>query len=168
VRDDLEIEPSHPGGESRGITVREAIKGVCDYLMPFVPSRESKSGFLLTNLKQGQRATELIGTRYGTVRLNLKETFPTISKRAYAEAGYSHLIHPVKERSMSISELRRGTSFPDCYKFIDYCSAHRIIGNSVPPLFMEAIARHVRNEILDRVTTPLPAGQGGSIPTGAL
>lgn len=153
VREDLGIEPSHPKAESKPVTVREAIVNCGDYMMPFVPSQDSKSGYLLTRLRQGQKATELIGTRFGTVRLSLNKPFPTISKSAFAEAGYSHLIHPTQKRSVSIGELRRGASYPDDFGFIGkYTDAHSRIGNSVPPLFMRSIARHIWQDILTKLT----------------
>jgi len=145
VRKDLGIEPGHLAGQGGPITAGQAMRNVPEYMMPFIPSRESKSGYLLHNLEQGQKATELIGTRFGTVRIDETRPFPTVAKGAYAEAGFSHLIHPSLLRSLSIGELRRAGAFPDNFVFAGkYTDAHPLIGNSVPPLFMRAIAQHVR------------------------
>jgi DNA (cytosine-5)-methyltransferase 1 len=154
VREDLTGEPCHPEATSRPVTVREAMTGCPDYLLPFVPSGKSDSGRLLRELKQGQSADELLGSRFGTQRLAWNRPCPTVSKSAYAEAGYSHLIHPELLRSVSIGELRRVTSYPDGFAFAGkYTEAHSRIGNSVPPLFMRAIAEHVRLRILTNETT---------------
>ena len=40
-------------------------------------------------------------------------------------------------------EYARLSSFPDGFQFADSWAAFRLVGNSVPPLFMRAIARHV-------------------------
>jgi DNA (cytosine-5)-methyltransferase 1 len=149
VREDIAAEPTHPKAQSNAVTVREAIKNAPDYMMPFLPSYESKSGMLLRDLKQGQKASDILGSRFGTVRLDPERPFPTIAKAAFALAGYSHLIHPFAERSVSIAELRRGSSFPDSFQFAGkYIDAHSRIGNSVPPLLMRSIARHIREQIL--------------------
>jgi len=151
VRDDLDREPTYPKAEAkRLVSVQEAIADVPEYMMPFVPSAGSKSGMLLRELRQGQSADELIGTRFGTMRVNSRKPFPTVSKSAFAEAGYSHLIHPDLPRSLSIGELRRAQSYPDGYVFDgQYTDAHARIGNSVPPLFMRAIAQHIRRVMLN-------------------
>ena len=59
--------------------------------------------------------------------------------------------HPDMPRGLSTGERKRLGSFPDQYIFTDWKNGVLRIGNSVPPLFMEAIARHVRAEILDKV-----------------
>ena len=57
--------------------------------------------------------------------------------------------HPYEERNLTIGELQRICSFPDSFEFgNNYEMAVNRMGNSVPPLFMEAIARHVRQSIL--------------------
>lgn len=57
--------------------------------------------------------------------------------------------HPYEERNLSKSELKRIASYPEKFSFFgDYESAVNRMGNSVPPLFMRAIALHVRREIL--------------------
>ena len=60
---------------------------------------------------------------------------------------------------MSIGELKRIGSFPDQYVVPGndvhprsrYEASIKIIGNSVPPLFMEAIARNIRTMILGKM-----------------
>jgi len=49
-----------------------------------------------------------------------------------------------------LDELHYIGSYPIDYNFLSYDNAWERIGNSVPPLFMEAIARHVRQEILSQ------------------
>jgi len=57
--------------------------------------------------------------------------------------------HPQEERNLSIGELKRISSFPDDFVMpTDYEAAVARIGNSVPPLFMRAIAAHVQQTVL--------------------
>jgi DNA (cytosine-5)-methyltransferase 1 len=61
---------------------------------------------------------------------------------------YSH-IHPEEPRGISVREAARLQSFPD--NFVFPCSmgdAFKQIGNAVPPLLAEAIAKSLKQEIL--------------------
>ncbi len=53
--------------------------------------------------------------------------------------------HPLRTRTLSLAEFKRLTSFPDAFAFPDpwYRGVSRI-GNAVPPMFMRAIAAHLR------------------------
>ena len=58
---------------------------------------------------------------------------------------YSH-IHPLEPRGISVREAARLQSFPD--EFLFQCSmgdAYKQIGNAVPPLMAEAVARELYN-----------------------
>lgn len=58
-------------------------------------------------------------------------------------------IHPYKDRHWSIGELKRIASFSDEYQLIGkFEDCWSRVGNSVPPLLMYAIARHIRSEVL--------------------
>ena len=66
--------------------------------------------------------------------------------------GGSGLVHHEEPRYLTISELKRLASFPDSYIFLGkYQDQWARIGNSVPPLFMKAIASHVNENILQKV-----------------
>jgi DNA (cytosine-5)-methyltransferase 1 len=52
-------------------------------------------------------------------------------------------------RRFSLPEFKRFGSFPDPFKFADgFEEGIRQVGNSVPPLFMKAIAWHIRENLL--------------------
>ena len=73
------------------------------------------------------------------------------TRPAYAlvkSGGYGDAYHPTECRALSLGERKRLASFPDAFKFIDWKSGVERIGNSVPPLFMRAIALHIRRHIL--------------------
>ena len=66
--------------------------------------------------------------------------------------------HPTEERNCSTGELKRLASFPDEYQLVgEYAAVVNRIGNSVPPLFMRAIAQHVRQLLTGPVPIPPPA-----------
>lgn len=63
-------------------------------------------------------------------------------------------MHADEPRLLDAAELKRIASFPDNYQFYgNWQNVVNRIGNSVPPLFMRAIARHIRNEILNEIDT---------------
>ena len=58
-------------------------------------------------------------------------------------------LHWTEPRSLAISEAKRLTSFPDAFTFEgSFHEQWARLGNCVPPLFMRAIAEHLRAEIL--------------------
>jgi site-specific DNA-cytosine methylase len=86
---------------------------------------------------------------FGLIRADPERPCPTIPKSVGGST--TGLIHPFEVRHMTISEIKLMSSFPKGFriegKFGDKWAR---IGNSVPPLFMKAIATHIRNEILTR------------------
>lgn len=72
----------------------------------------------------------------------------TIVKSETAIAG---IVHPDRERYISLAEARRCGSFPDAFEFTDRRRAIERIGNSVPPRFMQAVASHVYETLLKPV-----------------
>jgi DNA (cytosine-5)-methyltransferase 1 len=72
----------------------------------------------------------------------------TITK---SEIAYSGIVHPDRQRYISLTEAKRLASFPDPFVFTDRKRGIERIGNSVPPLFMRAVANHISREILGSV-----------------
>jgi len=139
VREDLEIKPSHPKAESRVITYQDATKSI----IGLSPNRKIIKQERYKNAKEGQ---PLYSTyTYSYRRLSRWKPSGTITKG-------SHQIHPVEDRELNGRELARLSSYPDTFQFLgghqDWVDR---IGNSVPPLFMRAIAQHIRTEILERI-----------------
>ncbi|MCP5018896.1 MAG: DNA cytosine methyltransferase [Ketobacter sp.] len=125
VRDDLGIEPSHPGAESGGITLRRA--GINHEI-------GVRKSVLNREYHKGRKR-----------RFNPSDVAYAITKQGAFGVRLAQL-DPIK-----IDDLKKIASYPPCYEL----AGNRVrqwqrIGNSVPPLFMEAIARHIRTEILDK------------------
>lgn len=157
VRNDLGIEPSHPKAESGGIPVRIAWRGLpttkevpeIGHCWIAVKSG-SKTESALFRTKPGGK----VGSFGGSKRFDLDKVATTISTGGLLPGypGSSWPSHPVELRGISMREGARCCSFPDEFSFgDDWKQGAKRIGNSVPPLFMEAIARHIRTAILDKM-----------------
>jgi site-specific DNA-cytosine methylase len=71
---------------------------------------------------------------------------------------YRHKMHWAECRRFSLPEFKRFGSFPDEFAFAgEFEEGIRQIGNCVPPLFMRAIAVHIRRTILTTIITSQPA-----------
>jgi DNA (cytosine-5)-methyltransferase 1 len=133
-------ESSHPGAKSHPLTLRDALTGLDD--------RKQSAPQLTPTKVQRWRETKPGGAhslRFSTLRLAWDKTPPTIVKTP----GSGGHFHPTEPRLLDVGELQRIASFPDAFRFVsDWMMAVNRIGNSVPPLFMRAIARHLREHIL--------------------
>lgn len=140
VRDDLDVVPNHPMALSRPISVRLAFADLTD---------KKQNGEHVTELRANRWAETRRGhshhERFALNRLDWNKTAPTIL-RISGSGGH---MHPDEPRLLTVGELQRIASFPDQYRFLGKWSdaVHRI-GNSVSPLFMQAIAEHIHDHIL--------------------
>ncbi len=79
----------------------------------------------------------------GHRRLNPDDPAPTVTARGDDKGGVVILPHPNASRRMTGRELAAVQSFPDDYRFCGpLSSVYRQIGNAVPPLLAEAVARN--------------------------
>lgn len=119
IREDMQIESSHPIGQSNPICAACVVERLVDDANPY-----GKRDF-----NQAKRY------------LQHHAPSPTLTK---SEVPGSDLPFFGKARIGSKGAARIG-SFPDAYRFAgNWKDAVNRIGNSVPPLFMRAIALHVR------------------------
>lgn len=150
VRNDLEIEPSHPSGSTKLITVKECFKD-CVEGKRFPP----ENGWIKQNIhliKPGESGGKHHpkGHYFSVNRLEWDKPSPTICKQF--RPGRSMILHPEKDLSLSIEELKRLSSFPDDFIFTGpFREKWARMGNCVPPNFMRAIAEHINLNILSRV-----------------
>lgn len=94
---------------------------------------------------------------YGSTyrRLNPNLPSPTVTR-----SGYRDFIHPYEDRMLTVRELACLQSFPIDWEFkgirLDSYSSKRKttmtqfgqVGNAVPPLLAEAVAREIRTQLL--------------------
>ena len=128
VRDDLSVAPSHPNGWSEPISLLSGLSGLSMVREGFGPA------------KLDRVRNEEFANKWRSAQLPCC----TIVKSRPPILGFA----AGPQREMAPHECQRIGSFPDPFKFIGNASkAVERIGNSVPPLLMRSIARHVRTLI---------------------
>jgi site-specific DNA-cytosine methylase len=81
---------------------------------------------------------------FGLIRLNPEKPSPTVTKSVGGST--TGLIHPWCLRRLTIEEIKALASFPEQFQIQgSYSEKWARIGNSVPPLFMKAVADSIRN-----------------------
>lgn len=146
VRDDLGVEPSYPKAESGLIGVRncyisggDTLQGIeLERWRHIPPGKNWKS--LPKGLINGK-------AKYSNFHRKLHPGKPSFTVGKHEHFSSKRFYHWCEPRRINDDELRLIGSFPLCYQFLDD-KVHFRIGNSVPPLMMEAIARHIREKIL--------------------
>lgn len=149
VRDDLGIKPSFPGVKYRPINVRGAW-GENSLVGDKVKiGKDTETYKWMSRVKPGQAISDIHpdGYYFNFRRLEYNKPSPTLIKN-----GGKQLIHPEITRTLTVPEYKRLGSFPDGFILIGGAEDKTFrIGNSVPPLMMYYIAKHIRENILDRL-----------------
>jgi len=146
VREDLDKRSSYPKAMNRIIAADRAIAGAttdsCGQpKLPLVAR--------MARVRPGSNLgkTEHTNAHFSYVRCPIGRPCMTLQKSI--SFGGITIWHPTEERNCSIGELKRIASYPDEFEFVgQYKNAVNRMGNSVPPLMMRAIARHIRGAIL--------------------
>ncbi len=147
VRDDLGIDPSHPRPKKKPVTAGEALSEckIKKWARPLGPTAKK----VWHTARPGQSGKSLDWTNgnfFSSLKVDPEKPSPTILKEFPGTGGHMHWEDP---RSLSIEELKRLTSFPDQFSLAgSFEHQWARIGNSVPPMLMEAIAKHTMEEIL--------------------
>jgi len=142
VRDDLVGDVSFLEAEDKPITIREATADIwhnSESDLPF--NADTKTARAMQAARQGEQDPK----HFSTFKLFADKPANVLRKDFL---GYFHYWHPQHFRPLTLQEWKRLGSFPDSFSFTDKKNGCQQIGNSVPPLFMRAIAKHVRVEIL--------------------
>ncbi len=154
TRDDMKIEPSHPKPQSKQIILKDCIMDLRgnksdDRLLPIIVSRIARyqPDKWSTDSKIYKRFKGNTAGKIGLRWAGWDRICGTLIK---SEISLTGIVHPDRERYISLNEGKRIATFPDNFKFTDRKNGLMRIGNSVPPLFMKAIAEHIRINILDK------------------
>ena len=82
------------------------------------------------------------------VRAHPDKPVGTITQSGGA-SSIASVVHPYEKRKFTIPELRRICSFPDDFELLgSFAQQWALLGNSVPPKFMQAIAECIRDTLL--------------------
>ena len=148
VREDLGVEPSHPRPEWQPVACADAVVGADTSGAPELTDRYGK---LWPLVPWDGNAADVLGNGKGfnnCRKPHPRKPAPTLPKEQTGR-GFATVVHWAEPRALSIGEAKRLQSFPDEFVLTGtYREQWAIIGNSVPPLMMEAIARHIREHIL--------------------
>ena len=152
VREDLGIEPSHPIPREKPKTFRES----CWDLRGNAPDDRMLPEWLkgLGRTQPDQWTTEPKG--YERIKGSLNGAISTrwagwdrvCGTITRTEIAWCGIIHPDRERYISLAEAKRLTGFPDDFRLPDRKAGIGLVGNAVPPPLMKAIAAHVREAVL--------------------
>lgn len=146
VRNDLEVEPTHPKPTSKPIAADKAIQGAD------TSNVGNPRGIYVERMKRVRPGSNLARTEnsnsmFSYVRCPVGRPCMTVQKSVTFQ-GFS-VWHPFEERNLSVGELKRIASYPDTFLLSDsYEKAVARIGNSVPPNLMRAIAEHIKEKVL--------------------
>jgi DNA (cytosine-5)-methyltransferase 1 len=161
VREDLGIEPSHPKAKWQPITVKEAIVNVINEHWELDWTNHIQDSVIyprICKMSIGDSYSDFNPTGSGyTLQKNwLNKPSRTITKTVNHSASSDGTLHPTENRKHTITEIKRLQGFPDSFILTgDFTAQWARIGNSVPPLFMREIAKHIRTNILN-VTGGVP------------
>jgi len=147
VRNDLRIEPQYPiaicSPLSAGSVIEDVvndpdeIKWLLDAGLKYVAYQS------WPDLKTGQGRDDLGLSGFNCTKWDPCRPAQTVRKND----GKIHMhggMHWSERRRFTVAEFKRFASFPDQFQFAGGYKAVERIGNSVPPLFMRAIATHLR------------------------
>ncbi|MBU1742602.1 MAG: DNA cytosine methyltransferase [Proteobacteria bacterium] len=149
VRDDLGVKPSHPKVQSRPVTVFQAI----GHLPPGEPGAHSEAvieawhvakpyeDLRKASIRRPTRQGHYVGS-FHSARLDPNRPSRTQTKT------HLHWRWDVPRQLTTLEAAILG-SFPPQFQWVgSKTQAKERIGNSVPPLFMKALAEHVRANVL--------------------
>ena len=102
-------------------------------------------------VRVGSSESRITGQGFNAVKFDPRRPARTI-RRNDGNLGMHGAMHWSECRRFSLPEFKRFGSFPDEFTFAGpFEEGIRQIGNSVPPLFMKAIARHIGAVILEPI-----------------
>ena len=150
-REDLAIDPSFPASETRPIPLKIALN--------YCPEGLNQGDFTGKRLELarkiepwGDGTVAKKNTYFNFMRNHWDKPSRTIiaTVGAIDNAFGPGIIHPDQHRHHAIGEVKRIMSFPDDFRLEgSFEEQWKRMGNSVAPRFMEAISRHIRENMLD-------------------
>ena len=155
------LVPSHPSAETLPVAAGESLAECFtppEQLIALLEAgRKYRSFKYWDKVKVGTSESRITGQGFNAVKFDPRKPARTI-RRNDGNLGMHGAMHWMECRRFSLPEFKRFGSFPDEFAFAgEFDEGIRQIGNCVPPLFMRAIARHIRATILIAITASQPA-----------
>ena len=144
TRKDLKVKfPKLLKANKQVITLRTALKGVKNSRAELEFSKKSIGyNFVqkrIHKIKPGDSLGKVDGSLFSLHLLHWDRICPAITTMAY-----KFLYVPDRSRSLTLSELKRLTTFPDDFKFLSIIDGGIRMGNAVPPKLMYHVAKHAK------------------------
>lgn len=153
VREDLGIEPSYPIPSLTYITAEEALRD-CPVDKSEDVSISDQYQKYWEKTKPGEAMSEgSLRCGDGYKWFSRKKLNPNRPSYTLTAKAYDDVTHWSEARNLYTAELKRLQSFPDSY-VLRGTSRQKMcegIGRSVPPKMMEAVARNIKENILDKI-----------------
>ena len=142
----------HPAARIAPISAGESIAGCStppeQLAALFEAAKRYRSFKYWDKVRLGSSESRITGQGFNAVKFDPRKPARTI-RRNDGNLGMHGAMHGLECRRFSLPEFKRFGSFPDGFRFAaEFEEGIRQIGNSVPPLFMRAIARHIRFVVL--------------------
>jgi DNA (cytosine-5)-methyltransferase 1 len=143
VRNDLQVLPSHPSAESSPFGVA----------LPHTRTESQRITEHNVRVALAHKARHLAkGHGFGYQVLSKNKPSPTWPKTMMVSTSAPRYVDHGVHWLPSAIEMSAIGSYPQEFRFFGtYAEQWERIGNSVPPLFMRAIAEHIRAEILGKI-----------------
>jgi DNA (cytosine-5)-methyltransferase 1 len=167
VRKDLGIGPSYPTHREKPIScsasTADLVIDQAERELLLEAGRKYRCYKYWHMIKPGQQEADITGVGFSATRYNPSKPANTITKTDGCISLHGAM-HWSERRRFTVGEFKRFSSFPDEFAFIEgkrWGEPVKRIGNSVPPLFMRAIAEHIRREILENGIQQSRSGEAG-------
>lgn len=157
VREDLDGEPGYPKAVSlpqgAGVVITGVQNNPEELAWLFDAGRRFVAYQSWPDMKVGSSRQDLGLSGFNCQKWDPRKPAPTVRKND-GHVTMHGAMHWSERRRFTVPEFKRFGSFPDDFRFAgDWSAAVQSIGNSVPPLFMRAIATHLREAILTPAAT---------------
>jgi DNA (cytosine-5)-methyltransferase 1 len=155
VRKDLNIDPSYPKPLNDVITSGQALKNINNEKWEIDWVNHIQQSVIyprICKMKMDDCYDKFSpnGSGFTLRRINKNKPCWTISKSVNHSASSDGLLHYEENRKLTISEIKRLSSFPDEYKLSGtFIQQWARIGNAVMPKMMFHIAKHLKENILN-------------------
>ena len=142
----------HPAAQTAPVPAGESLAGCStppeQLAALFEAARKYRSFKYWDKIKVGSSESRITGQGFNAVKFDPRKPARTI-RRNDGNLGMHGAMHWSECRRFSLPEFKRFSSFPDSFTFAgEFQDGIRQIGNCVPPLFMKAIAGHIRQSLL--------------------